>query len=226
MTKKKKYAWRLAALILMTGGWPAAGAQEPGAGGGQYVMLDRILDDPALLEQALVEGEEAAFLCDYCHGSGGNSVKPDIPNIASQNPHYMLDQFARYLDGVRVDFTGVMKGLVEQLTPEERMAVVVYYANQPLVPPMPEAAVEQTARGRAIYDRYCQTCHGADGRGDRGFPRIAGQQSRYIAEVLRLFRDGSRGLARDRHSEAMEGITTLLDDADIEALSVYGSGLY
>lgn len=205
--------------------WGTVGAGDEIDVSERHARLDRILADPELFEAAMVEGQEAAFLCDYCHGIGGSSVKPELPSIASQNPHYMLTQFARYQSGDRYDFTGVMKGLVDELSVEEQVAVVVYYANQPLVPPILNSTVEQRTLGKTIYDRYCQVCHGSDAKGGREHPRIAGQQPRYLAEVLQMFRDGSRGMPRDRHSEVMSGIATLLDDDEIVALSVYISGL-
>jgi cytochrome c553 len=206
-------------------GWAGANADGTIDLADRHAQLDRILENPESFQRTMETGQEAAFLCDYCHGIGGSSLKPELPSIASQNPHYMLTQFARYQSGERYDFTGVMKGLVDELSVDEQIAVVVYYSNQPLVPPIVNLTDQQRERGQMFYDRYCHMCHGGDGLGDRQHPRIAGQQPRYLADVLKLFRDGTGGLSRDRHSEVMSGITSLLNDDDIEALSIYISGL-
>ena len=138
----------------------------------------------------------------------------------------MLDQFIKYQNDSRVDFTGVMKGLVNALSVEEQLAVVVFYASEELVPPAVQITPGQSDRGGEIYRSYCFVCHGDSGLGKPGYPRIAGQQPQYISDVLKLFRDGSGGQARDRHSEAMVGMASVLSDADIESLSLYVSSLY
>ncbi|MEX0965382.1 MAG: c-type cytochrome [Pseudohongiellaceae bacterium] len=68
-------------------------------------------------------------------------------------------------------------------------------------------------------DRYCTTCHGADGRGNEGVqaPRLAGMEPWYLRRQLENFRAGIRGV----HPEDIEGIAmrpmaTKLSDESIE----------
>ena len=44
---------------------------------------------------------KVAAFCANCHGEGGNSVKPDVPNLAGQNTAYLLDQVRQFSDGRR-----------------------------------------------------------------------------------------------------------------------------
>jgi cytochrome c553 len=55
-----------------------------------------------------------------------------------------------------------------------------------------------------IDNRFCMTCHGADGIGNEGIqaPRLAGMEPWYLKRQLELFRDGIRG----KHPEDLEGM--------------------
>ncbi|MFJ4392552.1 c-type cytochrome [Pseudomonas soli] len=63
----------------------------------------------------------------------------------------------------------------------------------------------------------CLGCHGPDGKGiaAAGFPRLAGLPAGYLSKQLQDFRSGSRKQA------VMEPLAKALDDAEIEAISVY-----
>ena len=47
--------------------------------------------------------------------------------------------------------------------------------------------------GQNAYAQHCAACHGADGNpSDPQYPRIAGQNERYVAHQLALFASGER----------------------------------
>lgn len=71
---------------------------------------------------------------------------------------------------------------------------------------------------RAIH--VCGACHGEDGNSNVAiYPRLAGQQQRYIVAQLKAFRDQKR---QETDPQAyMWGISALLDDATIEGLAEY-----
>lgn len=48
--------------------------------------------DPQLAQTLLTTGRKVAAVCANCHGEGGNSAKPSIPNLAGQNPAYLLER--------------------------------------------------------------------------------------------------------------------------------------
>jgi len=169
--------------------------------------------DPKARETAIREGRERATFCAYCHGSDGNSTKPEIPNLAGQNPIYLLDQIERFADGRRHDYTQVMQQLASRMTADEKLALVLYYANVPLKPAVGDLKLAQ--KGMPLYLGTCQACHGHDGQGLAGYARVAGQQPGYVAQTLKNFRDG-----KDRRlSHEMATVTKGLTDAQIEALA-------
>ena len=73
---------------------------------------------------------------------------------------------------------------------------------------------------RAIH--VCNACHGEGGAGTAPiYPKLAAQQSLYLAEQLKLFRAQKRS---DSSPQAyMWGISALLDDATIQGLADYYS---
>jgi cytochrome c553 len=46
-------------------------------------------------------GQKDASVCRHCHGVGGNSVLPEVPNLASQNAGYLLEQMNKFVHGQR-----------------------------------------------------------------------------------------------------------------------------
>lgn len=81
------------------------------------------------------------------------------------------------------------------------------------------SALHAEEAGREPYDdRYCQTCHGADGVGNYGVqaPRLAGMEPWYLKRQLEIFRAGIRGThALDEEGLAMQPMAAKLTDASI-----------
>ena len=79
-------------------------------------------------------------------------------------------------------------------------------------------------------DRYCTTCHGADGRGNEGVqaPRLAGMEDWYLVRQLENFRAGVRGThPRDIEGIAMQPMAVkLTDDSIADIVGWVGSWPY
>ncbi len=68
-------------------------------------------------------------------------------------------------------------------------------------------------------DRYCATCHGADGRGNEGVraPRLAGMEPWYLRRQLENYRAGVRGShPNDTEGLAMQPMAVPLTDESIQ----------
>jgi cytochrome c553 len=65
----------------------------------------------------------------------------------------------------------------------------------------------------------CMSCHGANGEGGAGVPRLAGQDTGYVANALAMFKAGTRA------SPVMQPIAARLDAEEIERLATYFSQL-
>lgn len=180
--------------------------------------LKEVEGNPRQFEASYKAGAKVAAFCANCHGDGGNSVKPDIPNLAGQNPSYLLEQLHQFADGRRRnDF---MERLIRALNPDEKIGMVVFYAKQEVVhKPVADAALVN--KGREYYGKICFRCHGEDGRGNEKIARIAGQQPNYLNLTLKRYRDGSS----IRTDALMAANTRQMSDADIAAVVAYVSSM-
>lgn len=174
--------------------------------------------DPKVMEQVLRAGRKAAAFCANCHGEGGNSSKPEVPNLAGQNSQYLLEQVRQFADGRRRNI--FMEGLVRALSTDEKVGIALFYGAQEVIPRTPADAA-LAAKGKTYYNRVCFACHGEDGRGSDKYARIAGQQPLYLATTLRRYRDGSA----TRMNPVMAANTKQMTDADLQALVAYVSSM-
>ena len=73
-----------------------------------------------------------------------------------------------------------------------------------------------TAAAGATKSAVCSSCHGPNGNSaNPDWPRLAGQSAVYIAEQLRMFREGTR------NNPIMKPLAGTLSDQDISDLAVY-----
>lgn len=184
------------------------------------VIEQRLSNDKAK-QDAIDAGQERALLCQFCHGSDGNSPKPEVPNLAGQNAHYLLNQIEQFANGKRKDF--VMNQLAAEFTPEDKVNIAIFYGSMPV---KPHAVDKELARqGQALFESVCRNCHGEDGHGNENVARLAGQQQLYISNVLKMFRNNANNpVAREvseRKNATMEGIAKSLSDAQIASVAEY-----
>ncbi|QJY32292.1 c-type cytochrome [Diaphorobacter sp. DS2] len=208
------------ALALFAGlAWqPAAMAQAGRSKVDIDTRLQQAMADPKLADELYKVGRKVSAVCANCHGDGGNSTKPSVPNLAGQNPAYLLEQVRQFADGRRrYEF---MEGMIRAMNSDEKIGMVLFYAAQPVTPkPVADAAL--LAKGQEIFGKNCFRCHGDMGRGNDQIARIAGQQTDYLRSTLKRYRDGPNTRA---HS-IMTPNTKLLTDADIESLVAYVSSM-
>lgn len=180
--------------------------------------LGAIGQDPKALETAIKSGKKVASFCANCHGESGNSSRPDVPNLAGQNPAYLLEQVKKFADGRRRnDF---MQGMIKAMNDEEKVNAVTYFSSQE-VKPHPIANPALASRGKDLFYKICWRCHGEQGRGNEKIARIAGQQPEYLTLSLKRYRDGTG----ERIDPFMAANTKNLTDADINALVAFVSGM-
>lgn len=168
--------------------------------------------------------------CARCHGYHGQGRVPGaFPRLAGQRSAYLEASLHAYADGARL--SGVMQPVAVELEPEEIQAAADYYAS---LPPMRSSLDSSSAEGerialQGIPDRdipACAGCHGpADHDLDDSYPRLAGQDLRYLRTQLELFMAGHRG--GPDQAELMREVTThRLTREAIEAVSTYYASLH
>ena len=175
--------------------------------------IKAIQADPAALKAAVDAGKKATFFCANCHGEEGISKTPDVPNLAGQNPAYLLEQIRKFGSGERKD--KFMQGLIKVLKDEERLQVALFYAAA-TVPPSP-ASVAQVAHGKELFAKLCVRCHGEQARGNETIARLAGQKLPYLQKTITRYRDQTG----ERNNQLMSIATAGLKNEDIVALANY-----
>ncbi len=139
----------------------------------------------------------AQQVCSNCHGITGSSISPNFPNLAGQTEPYFVAQLNGFKSHGRRDPAGFeyMWGLSRSLTDEQIKGLAAYYAGQsPSVQPI-EGKRSRLEAGKTIFasgvaDKgvpACSTCHGAEGKGNATFPRLAGQHADYLIKQLIVF---------------------------------------
>jgi cytochrome c553 len=171
--------------------------------------------NPRQKETLYKSGQKVAAFCANCHGEGGNSVDAKTPNLAGQNPYYLLQQLREFA-GTERKTSEFKRRLVKAMSPEEKVGMVIFYAGQE-VTYKPAADPALAKKGQSLYAKLCADCHNMDGRGEREYSRVAGQQSGYLAITLKGYRDGTG----PRINRPMANEIKSMTDADIAAIVAY-----
>lgn len=215
---------RAAAVMCLAAAAAAAHAQAPAktlppSSAEMHEKLTQISQNPVAHAASIQRGQKSAGVCRHCHGVGGNSVMPDVPNLASQNSAYLLEQMNKFAAGQRKS-SRFMEGMIRALTPDERIDIAVFLAAQPVARQTVKGG--EDVAGKQLYGKLCITCHGTTGAGSSTIPRLAGQQIEYVEDSLKRYRKGNG----ERIDPLMAAYTRKLSDADIRHLAAYLATLH
>jgi len=152
----------------------------------------RALNNPSVSASTM-----ARQVCSNCHGIDGNSVSPNFPRLAAQQPAYVVEQLTGFRTHHRSDPAGFeyMWGLSRSFTDEQIGALAAYYAGQPAARGRASGDEARLKAGDGIFHQgvpgknvpACMACHGNEGQGNEAFPRLAGQHSDYVVKQLIVF---------------------------------------
>lgn len=130
-----------------------------------------------------VDGQAQTAVCGGCHGAQGVSDDPLVPNLAGQEPHYLVKAIKAYREGERSH-----EDMVANKTDAQIEDIAAFYAIQEA-----GAATETDDRTSAIIAK-CDRCHGrAVGESTMVVPVLHGQKADYLLRVMREYRDEERG---------------------------------
>jgi cytochrome c553 len=173
----------------------------------------------------------AQQVCSLCHGIDGQSVSPNFPNLAAQQPAYFMAQMKEFRGHNRLDPAGFeyMWGLSRSLTDDQIKGLADYFAGQSL-PASPGSPADSAtvAGGKAIFEQGvpeksippCGACHGAQAQGTEQFPRLAHQHADYLVKQLMVFQrtderpEGSimKTIAHELTRKNMEDVAAYLQE--------------
>jgi cytochrome c553 len=189
---------------------------------------------PLDLVSTLPAPEVVTENCSRCHGLDGRGrARGAFPRLDGQRPEYLERALRAYANGQR--HSGIMGPIAAALVAEARREAVDYYASlsrpetiEGLEGTRDDAPRAGTVDGQAIATNgdpeqlipACIECHGpAPSPKNPAFPRLAGQDARYLEQQLRLLRAGARG--GSDYVDLMQTFAGRLTDAQIAAVSAY-----
>ena len=160
--------------------------------------------------------------CARCHGDERRGPASKlVPILHGQPVEFLASALQEYAGGRRK--SGVMQPVAAELTEDSIAKLAQYYAR--LSKPAPPVASSGTDSGRGLATEgdpaakipACIACHGAAGA--KIFPRLAGQNAAYMANRLRLWKNG---LTSPSPNDAiMAPIARLLSEEQIDAVSAW-----
>ena len=204
---------------------------------GVILALGLIFAPHVLAAGDAAAGEAKVATCTACHGPDGNSIAPIYPKLAGIGEKYLLKQMQDIKAGDRkiVEMTGMLANLSDQ----DLEDIAAYYDSRERQ--LAGAKDENLQLGEKIYRAgnldtgvpACTGCHSPAGIGNdpAGYPALGGQYADYIAKQLRAFRtaahdpDNPEGRTNDGDAAVMRGVAARLNNAEIDALANYISGL-
>lgn len=169
----------------------------------------------------------AVQVCSNCHGIDGNSLSPNFPRLAGQQPAYLVSQLENFRNHHRADPEGFeyMWGIASKLSDDQIKGLAEYFAKQvPKPVANASASLAQMEAGKTIFESGvpaketppCMACHGANGQGLASFPRLAWQHQDYLMKQLQVFRE-----TEGRPGTPMKQITHLLSNQEMEQVTNY-----
>lgn len=170
--------------------------------------------------------------CFECHGEQGLGVghgpETIFARLAGQKADYIERQVRHFKDGLRKNDSMLITA--RAVDPDDLRDIAAYFAQLPAMrgedradAASQVAAQDLTLRGDPARGlAACSSCHGPAGEGLAAHPapRLAGQESRYLAKQLRDFQQRQRREATDT---GMAAIARALSEAEIDQLAAYFS---
>jgi cytochrome c553 len=129
------------------------------------------------------QGEALTATCGRCHGARGVSHEPFIPNLAGQEPNYLVGAIKAYRDHERSH-----EEMMADKTDEEIEHIAAYYSVQAA------GSLADTGEELESVVAKCNRCHGrAQGDSNLVLPSLYGQKRDYLLRVMKEYRDEERG---------------------------------
>ncbi|HEY0856251.1 MAG TPA: c-type cytochrome [Albitalea sp.] len=165
-------------------------------------------------------GKEAYGECQTCHrrdASGRANV--GVPRLSGQHASVIIKQLMDIRSGHRINLEMKDYVLEPELTLQHFADIAAYLESLPVVGTLSQGPPELLPRGRALYEKDCAACHGAqgEGRAELFHPMVASQHYTYLVRELDLIRDGERG----NSNPAMPSILKNYSADDKRAVAAY-----
>jgi len=176
------------------------------------------------LKGDIVRGESAFVICQGCHRVGAlGRADGSYPRLAGQHATVLVKQLSDVRSGRRSNLKMLPFADHQALSVQDVADIAAYLQSLPVPGNQGQGPGNELERGKQLYERDCQVCHGQQGEGkaDKFFPRVSGQHYHYLLREGGLIRDGQR---RNAHPDMIQAIGRYSDDDNV-AVSDYMSRL-
>jgi cytochrome c553 len=171
--------------------------------------------------------------CETCHGASGRGFRGynPIPRLAGQQPEYLKNQLAAFVEKGRA--SNIMYNVSHVLSPAMQTALARNFSEHN-PKPLGGAPKDLVPVGKKIFEAGvpesnippCASCHGADAKGNGPFPRLAGQLHDYVfSKLTNWSKERGQNPAKPDTSAIMEPIAHGLTQPQIRAVAAYLSDL-
>lgn len=172
--------------------------------------------------------------CMDCHGPGGNSQIPMIPNIGGLPAEYLRAALGTFQDGLRPCpsmqlWTGQQAGektdmcaIASDLSYQDIDKIAEFFSAKPFIAVQQDFDSQLAKRGDHLHQVLCEECHTRGGKqpdADAGV--LAGQWKPYLQAVFMDFQRGERRMIDDM-AKNFEKLT----EEDYQALINYYASQY
>ncbi len=156
-------------------------------------------------------GKALAAACAKCHSEDGNSPTRGVPNLAGQQPRYLVTAIDEYLNKERK--AAPMHALLPGLSKIDKENLALYFASQtPASRPAPAAG--DPVAGEPL-SAVCGGCHGSQGVStDTATPSLASQDPTYLVNAIKAYRT-------TRKREKMRAYVSGLSDKEIASIAAF-----
>ncbi len=174
-----------------------------------------------LLAPARADGTLLAYGCAGCHGTNGISQGPATPNLAGMESQYFIETMSAFRNGRRA--STIMDRIAKGYSEEEVKVMAAFFAAQPLQSPPRTHDAAGAKIGAELHRRFCDKCHGNNGRDAEDSAPLAGQPRLYLEWSLQDFVNGARPIPRKMQRE-LEKIYVRHGDEGLAALADFYAG--
>ena len=191
-------------------------------------------------------GASKAGACAACHGLDGNPTDAQYPRLAGHSERYVARQLALFKSGERnTGMAAIMQPYAAPLSAQDMRDLGAWFATQKsgagvaddsIIAGEPHDGLKFYEVGEKLFRGgdatrgipACMACHGPAGAGNPGppYPRLAGQQSAYVARRLQEYRGGTTSQRDSQLFAIMATVTKPLTDQEIQSLASYVQGLH
>ncbi len=128
-------------------------------------------------------GEPLTAQCGACHGARGVGNDPMVPNLAGQEPVYLVNAIKAYRSRERGH-----EDMITDKSDEQIESIAAWYSIQSA-----DSAPDTTEPAEEVIAK-CDRCHDqAHGGSSMVLPVLYGQNHEYLLRVMKEYRDGKRG---------------------------------